>query len=302
MSQIPKAHSAWTIEETEALIEWLEEPENLRKMKKGSGVTKKQVVKEIAAKISTKPEVKVGYMYDNLIKSYREAAKLNNQSGWGLSMEDLDEGKKTLREKLLSRCPFFFHLEAIFGNRPNIHPPARHDSGGSPTEAALAVEKLLNVMSSSIQDKEEILERNTSSGEEGEPESQGRSIQEKSKEMGETERDQQRGQEEEGGILGSQESMESMEERGSEVQRGDEELAVINDISGDISRSKKEKRDQARGCSRRIKQERLSLPRTIGISQSQHTSQLSTSSSIKHGEKWRFLKSLEDEEEEDDRR
>ena len=97
MSQGPTPHSVWITSETEALIAWLEEPENLRKTKKGSGVSKKQIIKEMAAKIPTKPEIKVGYKYDNLLKSYREAVKLNSQSGWGLSMGDLDEGKKSLR-------------------------------------------------------------------------------------------------------------------------------------------------------------------------------------------------------------
>ncbi|RPB02927.1 hypothetical protein L873DRAFT_1787381 [Choiromyces venosus 120613-1] len=130
--QSSAAHSIWTTAETEAMIKWLEEPENLRKTKKGSGITKKQVVKEIAAKIPTKPEVKVGYKYDNLLKSYREAVKMNNQSGWGLSAEDLSEGKRTLR--------------GIFGNHPNIRPPAQYDSGLSPNEVALAVDRLLGVM------------------------------------------------------------------------------------------------------------------------------------------------------------
>jgi len=97
MSQIPTPHLVWTISETEALITWLEKPEKLRKTKKGSGVSKKQIIKEIAAKIPTTPEVKVGYKYDNLLKSYREAVKLNSQTGWGLSMGDLDEGRKSLR-------------------------------------------------------------------------------------------------------------------------------------------------------------------------------------------------------------
>jgi len=78
-------------------VQWLEEPENLRKMKKGSGVSKKQIVNEIAARIPTKPAVKVGYTYDNLLKSYREAVKLNSQSGWGLTAMDLNNGRKDLQ-------------------------------------------------------------------------------------------------------------------------------------------------------------------------------------------------------------
>jgi len=90
-------HSIWTEIENEQLMQWLEDPENLRKMKKGSGVSKKALIAEISLQIPTKPTIKVGYKYDNLLKSYRAAAKLNNQSGWGLTEKDMDEGRRSLR-------------------------------------------------------------------------------------------------------------------------------------------------------------------------------------------------------------
>ncbi|RPA98414.1 hypothetical protein L873DRAFT_1790381 [Choiromyces venosus 120613-1] len=90
-------NSAWTKDEVERLIQWFEDPANQQKTKKGSGITKKMIVKEIAAQIPTKEAVKVGYKYDNLMKSYRAAAKLNNQTGWGLPEQDLDEGHRCLR-------------------------------------------------------------------------------------------------------------------------------------------------------------------------------------------------------------
>jgi len=96
MSENTIEHAIWTRAETEELIVWLEEPENLRKIRKGSGVTRRQVMSEIAAKIPTKTQVKVGYKYTNLLKSYRESVKLNSQSGWGLTKEDMDMGKKVL--------------------------------------------------------------------------------------------------------------------------------------------------------------------------------------------------------------
>ena len=52
---------------------------------------------EIAATIPTKAQVKVGYKYNNSLKSYQEAVKLNSQSGWGLTREDIEEGKKALQ-------------------------------------------------------------------------------------------------------------------------------------------------------------------------------------------------------------
>ncbi|KAG0644283.1 hypothetical protein HOY80DRAFT_997044 [Tuber brumale] len=125
------------------MVQWLEESENLSKMKKVSSIAKKQMVKEIATKIPTKAAIKVGYTYDNLLKSYREVAKLNNQS-----------------EKLLSRCPFFFRLEDPFGNHPNIYPPAQYDSGSNPKEAELAVKQLLTAMdcSSTEEEREKVRE------------------------------------------------------------------------------------------------------------------------------------------------
>lgn len=90
-------HSVWTQTEQEELIQWLEEPHNLQKTKKGSGISKKTIIAEIAARIPSKPAVKVGYKYDNLMKSYRAAAKLNNQSGWGLNEGYLNIGRMYLR-------------------------------------------------------------------------------------------------------------------------------------------------------------------------------------------------------------
>lgn len=48
-------HSIWTENENEQLIQWLEDPENLRKIKKGSGVSKKALLAEISLQIPTKP-------------------------------------------------------------------------------------------------------------------------------------------------------------------------------------------------------------------------------------------------------
>ena len=61
MSYNTSEHAIWTREETAQLILWLEKPENQQKIRKGSGITKRQVVSKIAATIPTKPLVKVGY-------------------------------------------------------------------------------------------------------------------------------------------------------------------------------------------------------------------------------------------------
>ncbi|KAG0633043.1 hypothetical protein HOY80DRAFT_1006315 [Tuber brumale] len=99
ISRNPTDHMIWTPEESEQLIEWLEESENQQKLKKGSGITKKQIFHEISLQISTKPPVKVGYKYDNLLKSYRKAVRLNSESGWGLTESDFNIGRKALRGK-----------------------------------------------------------------------------------------------------------------------------------------------------------------------------------------------------------
>jgi len=54
--------------------------------------------------------------------------------------------KKRNLDKVLSRCSYFFRLEAIFGDRPNIRPPAVFDSGLSPQDTAQAAERLIAVM------------------------------------------------------------------------------------------------------------------------------------------------------------
>ncbi|KAG0138574.1 hypothetical protein HOY82DRAFT_534689 [Tuber indicum] len=104
------------------------------------------ILTEIAARIPTKPIVKIGYKYDNLMKSYKAVVKMNNQSGWGLTQGDLDEGRETLREKILSRCPYFFRLDAILGDLPNDWPPAFFDSGADSQATTVAIENLLGAL------------------------------------------------------------------------------------------------------------------------------------------------------------
>ena len=54
--------------------------------------------------------------------------------------------KKKNSEKLLSRCPFFFRLEALFSNHSSIKPPVRYDSRFSNEDTARTVEGLLIVI------------------------------------------------------------------------------------------------------------------------------------------------------------
>jgi len=63
MSQPVAKHmiEAWTAQETEHLMQWLEEPENQCKLQKGSSITKRQIISKTADQIPTKPSEKVGY-------------------------------------------------------------------------------------------------------------------------------------------------------------------------------------------------------------------------------------------------
>ena len=50
-----------------------------------------------------------------------------------------------LIEKLLLRCPYFFRLENILGDRPDVRPPAIYDSDSREGETT-GVEGLLSAM------------------------------------------------------------------------------------------------------------------------------------------------------------
>ncbi|RPA93433.1 hypothetical protein L873DRAFT_61124 [Choiromyces venosus 120613-1] len=64
-------------------------------------------------------------------------------------------GKKIKTDKLLSRCPYFFRLESILGDRPNVHPPILYDSSQNTHETTAAVEQLLRAITSNIHPMEE---------------------------------------------------------------------------------------------------------------------------------------------------
>jgi len=115
--------SYWTKEEIEKIVIWLEDSANRRRKQKGSGEIKKRGISTIASTISSRLEAHIGYHFDNLKKSYREAVRLANQSGWGLNEEDL----KAI-EKLKRMCPFFTCLDAIWGSHPNIRPSSLFSS------------------------------------------------------------------------------------------------------------------------------------------------------------------------------
>ncbi|RPA96671.1 hypothetical protein L873DRAFT_1845261 [Choiromyces venosus 120613-1] len=156
----------WSKSEIEQIVLWLEDPIKLRRTQKGSGETKKHWISAIASTIPSRSEAQVGYKYDNLKKSYREALKLADQSGCGLGEEDLVNGNTlSLRDKLEKKCPFFARLDAIWGTRPNFRPPSLFSSGSSSQETAAAADTLINTLQSvqnaiKIDDDEDINKNN----------------------------------------------------------------------------------------------------------------------------------------------
>lgn len=66
--------------------------------------------------------------YQRYVKRYKDALKVKNQSGGGLTEEEQKEGI-ILVEKLNRLCPFFDRMDAVFGARANVAPRAEADVG-----------------------------------------------------------------------------------------------------------------------------------------------------------------------------
>ncbi|RPB00785.1 hypothetical protein L873DRAFT_1842777 [Choiromyces venosus 120613-1] len=216
-------------------------------MKKGSGISKKAIIVEIATQIPSKPAVKVGYKYDNLLKSYRAAAKLNNQSGWGLSEGDLNTGRRYLRDKLLSQCLYFFRLEQILGDWSNVRPPALYDSGCEGRDTTSAVKALPNAIARPVRGRGGRDKRKEAKEQEGE----GKENEEEVERYGEESKEA----EEEVGInwdLGEKEEVEEIQEgeREEVVFEGEEyseERGEIREEEGEGSEVRRKNREDGQG-------------------------------------------------------
>ena len=66
-----------------------------------------------------------------------------------------------------------FRLEAILGDRPNIHPPAFFDLGTRGNGPTLGVERLIGVMRENMNEKEKEAEKVQGKGKEREQEEKG---------------------------------------------------------------------------------------------------------------------------------
>ncbi|KAL7269087.1 hypothetical protein RUND412_008261 [Rhizina undulata] len=92
--------SQWKNKEVAKLVEWLKEPANLLKTKGKSGLRKVQWMKEISELFPNRSFNQCYNKYNSVKKSYQKAVKLNNQSGWGLTNEDLHDEEKADLNKL----------------------------------------------------------------------------------------------------------------------------------------------------------------------------------------------------------
>lgn len=63
----------------------------------------------------------------NMKRQYKEAITIQDSSGWGLCEED----EQFINKNLDKKCPFFFRLDRICGNRPNMRIPTQMDSSVS---------------------------------------------------------------------------------------------------------------------------------------------------------------------------
>jgi hypothetical protein len=71
-------------------VQWLEEPSNQSRFKKGSGLMEKAALAPLANKFPNRTPQQMSEKYNNIKRARSEAAQLNDQSGWGLMKEKPD--------------------------------------------------------------------------------------------------------------------------------------------------------------------------------------------------------------------
>ena len=79
------------------MVQWLEEPSNQAMLKRGSGYTKKAALASLVSRLPGRTSQQVVDKYNNTKRSYTKAAQMTDQSGCGLTENDLAEGKTTTR-------------------------------------------------------------------------------------------------------------------------------------------------------------------------------------------------------------
>ncbi|KAJ8525420.1 hypothetical protein ON010_g15694 [Phytophthora cinnamomi] len=137
------------------LLSWIEKPANFESIYGTSGkttvggkakITKSAAYTQMAAHLrsktmkyeSLKPR-NMQQRWENVVKKFREVFKLQGGTGMGLTAAEIRQGV-SLPTKLEKMCPSFYRLEALFGERPNMHAHATVELGAVVRALAYAYE------------------------------------------------------------------------------------------------------------------------------------------------------------------
>jgi hypothetical protein len=77
----------------------------------------KQVAEEEFANDPHITQQKVTNKINNMKKAWKAAKAMQEQSGWGLREEDVES---SISERLDQRCPFFWQLDDLWRDKPNM--------------------------------------------------------------------------------------------------------------------------------------------------------------------------------------
>jgi hypothetical protein len=66
----------WRAEELEILVQWIEEPDNQARLKKGSGLTKKAALAPLVDRLVARNAQKVVEKFTNIKRSHMKAAQI----------------------------------------------------------------------------------------------------------------------------------------------------------------------------------------------------------------------------------
>ncbi|XP_055353547.1 uncharacterized protein LOC129599355 [Paramacrobiotus metropolitanus] len=149
---------SWKKECADLLIAWLTEPGNYDrwkstavptgpgKTKRVTGDSKRQIAAEIATLLREKGfEQCDGQIVQNKIdlieSSYKKARSCLKGTGFGVDDSDIAKGIKTVEEKVLYLCSYFYQLDPIFADRPSMVPAflAGTDDADAEVESVLDV-------------------------------------------------------------------------------------------------------------------------------------------------------------------
>ncbi|KAL3686057.1 hypothetical protein R1sor_004079 [Riccia sorocarpa] len=131
----------------EAVVSYIEDPENFRQVMGGGLKTKvggkcmsKTKVFHIMAShlknVAGFPDVTGEEMkkrFERYVAMYKKARKFKDSTGQGLSEKELEKGM-TIEDEMEKICPHFGRMHMIFGQRANIASPAE-ESAGLPSDA-----------------------------------------------------------------------------------------------------------------------------------------------------------------------